>query len=423
MSYTMEEKIEKKLYHSVMNDIDKNKQHFREMEDFLRKKYKKAGGRKKTHYDDDDFGIGDDDESEGYELDFLWKLLKDFDKKVELNPKTVYDWAILLDKKAQEKYWTWSKPIQVELFTGFYAEPFRNVIIKPEMVDYIENYEDDIKKSSTQLEIIEKGLKKRSIQTYKMEYDDWVFEIANYYYLFVNGSSSNKLELLTDLVFRPVNNEEKRPFYELLHYRIKSSEIIQKMKELEIIQKNKTKTKKLLIKVLKENNINKKEINELSYHQYLFLLSSYWTNHKDEFKDDFVFHPQKREKYLEPHKFDVETITMESIKKFSIYIEGSKKEEYILELEKVKKWAIKSIKKYDFESMDEYEWKELIKDYHKDEKIEILESTFYYPKCKKEKLYSLNHYIIDHEELIKEFDLLDLMGFSSDEEDNDDDFF
>jgi len=416
----MEEKIEKKLYHSVMNDIDKNKQHFREIEDFLRKKYKKAGGRKKTHYDDDDFGIGDDDESEGFEVDFLWKLLKDFDKKVELNPKTVYDWAILFDKKAQEKYWNWSKPIQVELVTGFYAEPFRNVIIKPEMVDYIETYEDDIKKSSCQLELIEKGLKKRNIQTYKMEYDDWVFEIANYY-LFNNESLSNKLDLFTDLVFRPANNEEKRPFYELVHYRIESSEIIKKIQELKTIQKNKTKTKKLLIKVLKENNIKNKELTELGYHQYLFLLSSYWTNHKDEFKDDFVFHPQKREKYLEPHKFDVETINMESIKKFSHYIEDSKKEEYILELEKVKKWAIQKNKKDNFESMDENDWRELIKDYHKDENIEILESIFYYPQCKKIKQYSLNHYIIDHEELIKEFDLLDLMGFSSDEED--DDFF
>ena len=121
------------------------------------------------------------------------------------------------------------------------------------MVDYIETYEDDIKKSSCQLELIEKWLKKRNIQTYKMEYDDWVFEIANYY-LFNNESLSNKLDLFTDLVFRPANNEEKRPFYELVHYRIESSEIIKKIQELKTIQKNKTKTKKLLIKVLKENN-------------------------------------------------------------------------------------------------------------------------------------------------------------------------
>ena len=38
MSYTKEENVEKKLYYEVVSMIDKNKQHFKEIEDFLRKK-------------------------------------------------------------------------------------------------------------------------------------------------------------------------------------------------------------------------------------------------------------------------------------------------------------------------------------------------------------------------------------------------
>ena len=420
MSYIKEENVEKKLYYEVVSMIDKNKQHFKEIEDFLRKKYKKAGGRKKTHYDDSDFGIGDDEESEGYELDFLWKLLEDSDKKVDLNPKTVYDWAILLYKKAQEKHLRWTKPIHVELFTGFYADPFKKVLVRPEMVDYIDTYEDDVKKSSHRFNMIEKWLKERNVQTYKMEYDDWVFEIAYYYYETQNHliSTPEKLDLIKNLVFRPVNNEEKKPLYELVHYRIESQEIIEKIQELDNIEKNKKKTKRLLNNVLKKNNINNKEIIELSYHQNLFLLSTYWLNHKDEFKDDFIFHPQKREKDFEEHRIDVETIKMESIKRFSNYIEGSKKDTFMIELEKVKTWATQKKNKVNFDDMDENDWRELIKDYHKEEHINILESTIYYPKWKREKPHSLNHYIIDHEELTKEFDILDLMEFSSDEEDN-----
>lgn len=417
MNYISEEEnIEKKLHKAVVYDIDRNKQHLREINDVLREKYKKAGGRKKTHYDDNDFGIGDDDESEGYELDFLWRLLQDFDKNIELNPKTVYDWAILLDKKAKEKHWDWSRPIQVKLFTGFYAEPFRKVIVKPEMVEYIETYEDDVKKSYHKLESIEKWLKEKNIQSYKMNHEEWVFEIATYFYLFQNEIliTPSRPILFTDLVFRPLNNEVKRPFYELVHYRIESKEIIKKMDELHDIEKNKRKTNRILTKVLKENNINNLRIIDLDYDQYLFLLSSYWLEYKDEFKNDDVFHPQKKETELEPHRVDVYTINMNSIKRFGNYIKCSKKEEYIKELENVKSWASESKKIDTFENMNDYDWLYLIKEYHKEQNIEILESTIYFPKSNKNKSYSFNHYIID---LTKNFDILDLMYFSSDEED------
>ena len=83
-----QELIEKQIYNAVVSEIDKNKQIFSRFKyTFLVQKYKKAEENKRTSYDDDDFGIGDEDESEGYELDFLWDLLKNADRKVSLNLK------------------------------------------------------------------------------------------------------------------------------------------------------------------------------------------------------------------------------------------------------------------------------------------------------------------------------------------------
>ena len=67
--------------------------------------------------------------------------------------------------------------------------------------------------------------------------------------------------------------------------------------------------------------------------------------------------------------------------------------------------------------MNEQDWKELIKNYHEENKIEILESTIYFPVSKKIKSYSLNHYIIDSEDLNEGFNILDLMDLDSDDDD------
>ena len=284
-----QELIEKQIYNAVVCEIDKNKQHFRDLNTFLVQKYKKAGGNKRTSYDDDDFGIGDEDESEGYELDFLWDLLKNADRKVSLNPKTVYDWAKLFDKKSNDKCWNWVNPIKVELFTGFYAEPYKQVTIKPEMVDYIETYEYDIKTSSYQLEIIEKYLQKQCIHIHKLNHDEWVYEIANYYYENRDKIQYTKI-LSDDMVFRPLDNDKIRPFYELKHYRIESKEILKLIEEMHTIEQNIKNTKKILTKILKENKITTKEANKLNYHQYLYIISMYYLEHKDEFSNDYVFH-------------------------------------------------------------------------------------------------------------------------------------
>ena len=160
-------------------------------------------------------------------MDFLWNLLKNTDRKITLNPKTVYEWAKLFDKKSSDNCWIWKNPIKVELFTGFYAEPYKKVIVSPEMVDYIETYEDDIITSSRQLETIENYLQKNGVNVHKLNYEEWVYEIANYY--FENKSTIQYPKILSsDMVFRPLDNDKIRPFYELKHYRIKSNEILKK---------------------------------------------------------------------------------------------------------------------------------------------------------------------------------------------------
>ena len=405
--------MEKKIENAVVSEIDRNKQHIRDLDTFLVKKYKNAGGRKRTSYDDDDFGIGDDDESEGYELDFLWNLLKNSDRKVSLNPKTVYDWAKLFDKKSSDNYWNWVNPIKVELFTGFYAEPYKQVTIKPEMVDYIEMYEHDIKTSSLQLETIANYLQKKSIHIHKLNYDEWVYEIANYYFENKNTIQYSKI-LSSAMVFRPLDNDKITPFYELKHYRIEPKEILKIIEELNTIEKNIKNTKKILTKILKENSITTKEATNLNYHQYLYIISMYYLNHQDEFSNDYVFHPMT---IKENHKIQYDIIQMENILKFGDYIKLSKNDLYLTELNKIKIWGSIDGRIDDWTSMNEQDWKELIKNYHEENKIEILESTIYFPVSKKIKPYSLNHYIIDSEDLNEGFNILDLMDLDSDDDD------
>ena len=111
---------------------------------------------------------------------------------------------------------------------------------------------------------------------------------------------------------------------------------------------------------------------------------------------------------------------MENILKFSDYIKWSKSESYIVELNKVKNWGSINgkVDEDNWNSMNEMDWKELIKKYHEENKIEIIESTIYFPAYKKIKPHSFNHYIIDSEELNEGFDLLDLMCLESDDEED-----
>ena len=44
-----QENIENKIHNAVVSEIDRNKMHIRDLNSFLVKKYKNAGGRKKHH--------------------------------------------------------------------------------------------------------------------------------------------------------------------------------------------------------------------------------------------------------------------------------------------------------------------------------------------------------------------------------------
>ena len=412
MSYSTTQRSDNnKIRDAVINDIDKNKQHYRDLQTFLIKKYKKAEGRKKTSYDDDDFGIGNNEESEGSEKDFLWKLLQDSENLANINPRTLYDWAILLDKKAKEKYWTWSDPIQVELFTGYSYEPYKKVMIKPEMVDIHETYLEDIQYSEKSFCLIEKWLKNQKIMMSNATYDHWVYEITQYYF-------KNKIQIEKDIVFRPLDNDKKRCFYELEYFRIEEKEISKKIEELQCIENNIKKTKKQLSTIIQQKGLTKKNIEDYDFniHQYICLLANYWYEHKDEFRDDLVFHPLKNKKDMENHCINVYSINMNNIISMSIHIQGSIHKQNIDHLEKIKKWSEDNQpKKFDFENMNLSDWKEVIKNYHKIEKIDIQETTIYYPKWKKESLYSFNHHIIDHKELTKETDIFDILCLNDDD--------
>ena len=76
-----------------------------------------------------------------------------------------------------------------------------------------------------------------------------------------------------------------------------------------------------------------------------------------------------------------------------LFLKLSKNDLYLTELNKIKIWGSIDGKIDDWTSMNEQDWKELTKNYHEENKIEILESTIYFPVSKKIKSHSLNHYI------------------------------
>ena len=188
---------------------------------------------------------------------------------------------------------------------------------------------------------------------------------------------------------------------------------LKKIEEMNTIEKNIKNTKKLFTKILKENKIPTKEANKLNYHQHLYIISSYYLDHQDEFSNDHVFHPKT---IKENHTIQYDTIQLENILKFCDYIKSSKSESHIEELNKIKTWGSINGKIDNLGSMNEDDWKELIKKYHQENKIEILDSTIYFPISKKMKPHSLNHYIIDSEDLNESDCFLGLISLESDDD-------
>ena len=155
-----------------------------------------------------------------------------------------------------------------------------------------------------------------------------------------------------------------KTFYELKHYELNPKEILKLIEEMRTIEQN-IKNTKILTKILKENKITTKEANKLNYHQYLYIISMYYLEHKDEFSNDYVFHPKT---IKENHKIQYDKIEMENILKFSDYIKWSKSDSYIVELNKVKTWGSINgkVDEDNWTSMNEEDWKELIKKYHEE---------------------------------------------------------
>ena len=410
-----EKSVEEIILDAVNKDESNIKDFHRKHLEYLRKEYKKNHGRKKTDIYDEDFSIGmgeENETSEGQFLDFIWESIQRIEK-MEINAMSLCKKALQCKKKAEELnlLHRWNKPIMKAGFCTGYGgydgddlnELFRKGTITLELANNYEDYLEYHKESDPILKDIEKFMTQNGICTFRREKDVWIHNIALYY-------ATNKIELPEYIIFYPSNG--KSPILDFAYYIVSNDDLNEKIIEYKKVFDEKEKSDKLLNKIFKEKNISE----ELNLHQYIMILANYFTEHPKSIKKDYVFHPLKKQKYIEDDELKYESITYETICNFKDHIKNCISEDNVKLINTITEWS-KQNNKFK-ENMSEYIWTNLIKDYYKSNSLSIPENIVLYPISKSEKEYCLNHYIINYDDLTEQNDLLGLMLDS----DSDDDF-
>ena len=411
-----EKSVEQIILDAVDEDESKIKDFHRRHLDFLKKEYKKNNGRKRIDIYDEDFsiGIGEEDEtSEGQYLDFIWDSIQRIEK-MKTNPMSLCEKALLCKKKADELNlrYRWNKPIMKAGFCTGYGgldgddlnELFKKGSITLELANNYEDYLELHKKSEPILKEVHKFMTHNQISTFRRDKDVWIHNIALYY-------ATNKIDLPEFIIFYPSNG--KSPILDFAYYIISNDDLKDKINDYKKIFDEKEKSDKLLNKILKEKDISE----HLNLHQNIMILSNYFIEHPKSIKKDYVFHPLKKEEDFEDDELKYESIDYETICNFKDHIKKCINEKNIKLINTITEWS-KENDKFK-EKMSEYNWTNLIKDYYKSNSLKIPEDIILYPKSKSEKKFSLNHYIINYDDITGKNDFLSLMF---DESDSDDDF-
>lgn len=420
------ESVEKRISKAVDKDESSIKQFHKIHLNYLKKEYKKNGGRKRTDIDDEDFsiGIGEEDEtSEGQFLDFIWDSIKRIEK-METNAMSLCEKAILCKKKAIELdlYREWDGPIKTEFCTGYGGldgddlnELFKKGNITKKLANDYEIYLEYHKDSDPILKDIQIYMKNNNISTFKREKDVWIHNIALYY-------AENGKDLPVSLIFYPLNG--KSPILDFAYHIIEYNDLDEKFDEYKKVFDEKKKSDKYLKKIFEEKEIDK--TCDFNIHQYIIILASYVINKMDYSTDfrrhlpkkDHVFHPNKKKSDSNDDELNYYSIDYDTIMKFVSHIRNTtiKKRENDELVSKIIEWALQSDK--NVKKLTTYEWIKLIKEYYKSEELEIKKDIIIYIENPKKKEHSLNYTIIDYDHLTSENNFL----FFDDEYDSDSDF-
>ena len=305
MSRFTQNKPDKSVEQIISDAVDKDESNIKQFHNnhlnYLKEKYKKNGGRKRTYIYDEDFsiGIGDEDESEGQFLDFIWDSIKRIEK-METNAMSLCEKALLCKKKAIElnlKH-EWVKPIKIGFCTGYGGlegddlnELFKKGTVTLELANDYEDYLEYHKDSDPILKDIQKYMKNNDISTFKREKDVWIHNIALYY-------AENGKDLLESLIFYPLNG--KSPILDFAYHIITYDDLIEKINEYKKVFDEKKKSDKYLKKIFQEKEIDK--TCNFNIHQYIIILANYVINKMDYCSDpkkhlpkkDHIFHPNKK---------------------------------------------------------------------------------------------------------------------------------
>lgn len=417
MSYTNEEIILK----AVNADIDKLKRYNNERREKTIPLYKKCGGKKNCgHYDgmkEEYFEYIDEDEEEGYLPDFYWIQIMNC-KSQKINPLSAYEIALLCKKKAEELDISWTKPMKSEFWGGHYSRPYLKCIITPKLAKDYQEYLEDVKSSNKRMKVIEESLKSKDISIYKLNKDNWIHVIANYYV-------DNKIDLEDYIVFRPFDSKSKNSLFKLTYHTIEYDTLEEKITEIMTINGNVEKTGQLLDKIIEYNSIDEDILVKFNIHQYIVIITKYWQENPDLFKEDYVFCPVKSKDQIKEHKINVYSIDIKDIMRMNKHIEYSVLEKNKELVNDVKKWSSENNKnEKEFEMMGNKEWDNLIKSYYKENNIDIPEDIIYYIPSKTPEPFCLNYYIIDHFDLTDDsiFSLFKYDDYDDYEEGSDDDY-
>lgn len=421
------ESVEKRISKAVDKEESNIKQFLKDHLNYLKEKYKKNGGRKRTDIDDEDFsiGIGDEYKSEERFLDFIWDSIKIIEK-METNAMSLCEKAIICKKKAIELnlYREWDGPIRTEFCTGYGGldgddlnELFKKGKITKKLADDYEIYIDYHKDSDPILKDIQKYMKNNNISTFKREKDVWIHNIALYY-------AENGKDLPVSLIFYPLNG--KSPILDFAYHIIEYNDLDEKFDEYKKVFDEKKKSDKYLKKIFQEKEIDK--TCDFNIHQYIIILANYVINKIDYCSDpnrhlpkkDFIFHPIKKKSDSNDDELNYYSIDYDTIMKFVGHIRntttGIKKRENDELVSKIIEWALQTDK--NVKNLTTYDWIKLIKEYYKCLELEINKDTIIYIENPKKKEYSLNYTIIDYDDLTTENNFL----FFDDEYDSDSDF-
>ncbi len=421
-----EESVEKRILKAVDKDESDIKQFHKNHLNYLKKEYKKNGGRKRTDIYDEDFsiGIGEEDEtSEGQFLDFIWDSIKRIEK-METNAMSLCDKAIICKKKAIELnlYREWDVPIKTEFCTGYGGldgddlnELFKKGTVTLELANDYEDYLEYHKDSDPILKDIQKYMNNNDISTFKREKDVWIHNIALYY-------AENGKDLLESIIFYPLNG--KSPILDFAYHIITYDDLIEKINEYKKVFDEKKKSDKYLKKIFEEKEIDK--TCDFNIHQYIIILASYVINKMDYSTDfrrhlpkkDHVFHPNKKKSDSKDDELNYYSIDYDTIMKFVDHIRNTTIKKRINDelVSKIIEWALQTDK--NVKNLTTCEWVELIKEYYKSLGLEINKDTIIYIENPKKKEYSLNYTIIDYDDLTTENNFL----FFDDEYESDSDF-